>query len=140
MDGSRPRWFQTAILVAVVYLVAGIAFGALAGAAASHQMRVTWRLAAWVVSAAAFAAHIWYEQVRLRRSPATTALHAASAAALGAFGLAVAANVDGLIVSPYRPSPLVVLSLAIWPVITAPPAFVVALVAATLFARMWRSV
>src|SRR5438034_10234174 len=88
MDGSRPRWFQTAILVAVVYLVAGIAFGALAGAAASHQMRVTWRLAAWVISAAAFAAHIGYEQVRLRSSPGTTALHASLAVALGAFALA----------------------------------------------------
>ncbi len=126
MDGSRPRWFQTAILVAVVYLVAGIAFGALAGAAASHQMRVTWRLAAWVVSAAAFAAHIWYEQVRLRRSPATTALHAAAAAALGAFGLAVAAIVHAHAVSSNRH----VLAFLVWPVVTALPAFVVALAAA----------
>ncbi len=135
MDGSRPRWFQTAILVAVVYLVAGIAFGALAGAAASHQMRVTWRLAAWVVSAAAFAAHIWYEQVRLRRSPATTALHAASAAALGAFGLAVAAILHAHAVSSHRH----VLAFLVWPVVTALPAFVVALAAAAGLAAVRRT-
>src|SRR2546426_1746206 len=36
----------------------GITFAALAHGAGSNQMRVTWRLAAWVISAAAFAAHI----------------------------------------------------------------------------------
>ena len=33
---------------------------------------VMWRRAAWLVSAAAFAAHIWYEQFRLRNSPRST--------------------------------------------------------------------
>jgi hypothetical protein len=38
-------------LGAVVYLIAGLAFATLAKGAATAQLRVTWRLAAWVVSA-----------------------------------------------------------------------------------------
>jgi hypothetical protein len=110
-----------------------------AGRAASHQGLVAWRWAAWVVSAIAFGAHIVYEQLRLGTSPRITALHVACAAGLGAFGLAVAANVHGL-TAAYPPSLLVVLSLVIWPVMTALPAFIVALVAAILFSRARRSV
>jgi hypothetical protein len=115
-----------------VYLVAGVTFAALA--AASDQMRATWRLAAWVISAAAFAAHIGYEQVRLRSSPGTTALHAALAVALGAFGLAVAANLHAQAAAIHLRS--IGLALVLWPVITALPAFVVALAAAAALARM----
>src|SRR5205809_5281788 len=94
MDTSgRLRWLRAVLLVGVVYLVTGITFAALAHGAGSNQIRVTWRLAAWVISAAAFAAHIGYEHVRLRSSPATVALHASLAVALGAFALAVAAVV-----------------------------------------------
>jgi len=131
---------RTVVFLSVVYFVAGIAFGALAGQAASHPSRVAWRVAAWVLSAIAFGAHIVYEQVRLHSSPTITALHVSSAAALGAFGLAAAANVHAQIVSPHQHSLLLVLSLAIWPVMTALPALVVALVVATLFARAGRSV
>ena len=130
---------RAVLYLGVVYLTAGILFGTLAGQAASTQVRAAWRWAAWVVSAIAFGAHIVYEQVRLRSSPRITALHVSSAAGLGAFGLAVAANVHALSVSPDKHSLLLVLSLAIWPVMTALPAFVVALVAALLFARARRS-
>ncbi len=116
------------LFVGSLYLVAGIAFGTLAGQAASHQMRVTWRLAAWVISAAAFAAHIAYEQIRLRSSRRTTAVHASLGAALGAFALAVAANVHAQAASVHQPSHT--LALVLWPVLTALPAFVVALAAA----------
>jgi hypothetical protein len=119
-------------LVGVVYLVAGLAFATLAGGAASAQLRVTWRLAAWVVSAVAFAAHIRYEHVRLRSSPRITALHAALAVALGAFGLAVAATVHAQAVSSIRPA--YALALVLWPVLTAVPAFIVALAVAALAA------
>ena len=123
----------------IVYLTAGIGFGALAGQAASYQARVGWRWAAWVISAAAFGAHIVYEQARRRSSPTITAFHVAAAAALGAFGFAVAANVHAQTVSPQRHSLLLVLSLAIWPVMTGLPAFAVALVVAALFARVRRA-
>jgi len=130
---------RAVLCLGVVYFIAGIVFGALAGQAASHQMVVAWRWAAWVVSAIAFGGHIVYEQVRLRSSPTITAFHVASAAGLGALGLAVAANVHAQAVSPHQHSLILVLSLAIWPVITALPAFVVALVAAALFARARRT-
>ena len=83
---------------------------------------------------------VLYEQVRLRSSPTITALHVSSATGLGAFGLAVVANVHAQSVSPDQHSLILALSLAIWPVITALPAFVVALFSATLFARARRNV
>ncbi len=131
----KPAAAQVVLSLGVLYLAVGLLFGALAGQATSHQVLVAWRWAAWAVSAVAFGAHIVYEQVRLRRSPRITALHASAAAALGAFGLAVAANVHAHTVSPPQHSLLLVLSLAIWPAMTMVPAFVVALVAAILFAR-----
>jgi hypothetical protein len=122
-----------------VYVIAGIVSGALASQAASHQAVIAWRWAAWLVSAVAFGAHIVYEQVRLRTSPKITALHVSSAAGLAGFGLAIAANVHARVVPPHQPSLMLALSLAIWPVMIALPAFVVALVTAILLARVRRS-
>jgi hypothetical protein len=98
-------------------------------------MVVAWRLAAWVISAVAYAAHIGYENVRLRSSPATTAFHVALAVALGAFGLAVAASLHSRTTHHHFPA----FALAVWPVATAVPAFVVALVAAVLLTQARRS-
>ncbi|MEO8452688.1 MAG: hypothetical protein ABI647_23045 [Gemmatimonadota bacterium] len=126
--------------VGLLYLVVGVGFGALAGRAGSSEVRVAWRWAAWVVSGIAFEAHIRYEQVRLGSTPRVTALHVASAAGLGAFGLGALANVHAQAVSPERHSLMLALSLVIWPLMTMVPAFVVALVVATLFARARRSV
>jgi len=138
MDESDNRsWLTGAMLVGVIYLVAGVVFGALAGAATSHQMVVTWRAAAFVVSAVAFAAHIWYEHFSLHNSPLRTALHATAAVALGAFGLAVAANVHWMFAETHgQRSPL--LALPVWPVIAAIPAFLVALAVAAVLARLSR--
>lgn len=119
----------------VVYLVAGIAFGALAGRSASDQMRTAWRLAAWLTSAAAFGAHICYEQFRLGNPPLTTALFASFAAALGAFSLAGAANLHAHWTASGNQR-LLALALAVWPALTAVPAFFVALAAAAGLARM----
>jgi hypothetical protein len=124
------------LLVGILYLAAGLVFGALAGSAGSNQVRVAWRLAAWLISAAAFAAHIVYEQVRLRSSPRTTALHAALAAGLGAFGLAVAAKLHAQATQHHFPA----IAILIWPVMTALPAFVVALAAAAVLTRARRNI
>ena len=124
------------LLVGILYLVAGLVFAALAKSAASNQVRVAWRLAAWVISAVAFAGHISYEHVRLRSSLATTALHAALAVGLGAFGLAVAASLHAQTTHQNFP----VIALAIWPIMTALPAFVVALAAAAVLARVRRDI
>jgi len=122
------------MLVAVAYAAIGIVFAALAVDA--NHVRV-WRLAAWVASAVVAAAHIWYEQYRLGSSPRPTALHAAGAVALGAFGLALAANVHWFFAgTPGQHPPL--LALPVWPVITALPAFLVALAAAAVLAHFSR--
>jgi hypothetical protein len=123
------------LLVGAVYLVAGIAFGALAAAAPSHQLRVAWRLAAWLASAIAFAAHIGYEHFRLLSCPRITASHTALSVAVGAFGLAVAANIHALRTASGNHR-LLAVALVVWPVLAAVPAFVVALAAAAGLARV----
>src|SRR2546425_5823479 len=120
MDTSgRLRWLRAVLLLGVVYLVTGIAFAALAHGAGSNQMRVAWRLAAWVISAAAFAVHIGYEHVRLRSTPRTTALHVSLGVALGAFALAVAANLHAPAASSQQHSHALVRALVLWPALTA---------------------
>jgi len=122
----------------MVYPVVGIAFAAFAGWSASNQMRIAWRLAAWVISAVAFAAHVWYERFRLRNSALTTALHTSIAVAVGAFALAVAANIHGQWVGSSHQR-LLAFALVAFPALTAVPAFVVALVAAAILSLRRRS-
>lgn len=132
---QRREW--TAIVaVGATYLLAGLIFGALAGTAYSQGARAAWRLAAWVVSIVAFAAHIWVERAVWGRTSTRTALCAAAATALGAFGLAAAANVHAYVVSAHAHAVALRLSLLVWPVLTAVPAFVVAWVSATLIGRV----
>jgi hypothetical protein len=135
----KKRAIWAVLLLGLVYFGTGMVFGTLAGRAASMQERQAWRLGAWVVSAIAFGAHIVYEQVQLRSAPRLSALRVSLAAGLGAFGLAAAATLHARQVSPDRHSLLLGLSLAIWPIITALPAFVVALIAALLLGRVRRS-
>jgi hypothetical protein len=131
---------RIALLVGGVYFAVGILFGELAGRAASVQIRVAWRWGAWLVSAAIFGGHILYEHIRQRSSPRITALYVSMAAAVGAFGLAVAANVHAYVASAREHATALGLSLVIWPVMTLLPAFVVALLATLLLARVRRSV
>src|SRR5437879_13815924 len=125
VNSSAPqRWLPAALGSSVVYLLAGITFAALAHRAGSNQLRVTWRLAAWIISAAVFAAQVWYEHTRLRSAPRTAALHVSLAVALGALALAVTGRVHSA------------LALVAWPVVTAVPAFVVAFASAAALARV----
>jgi hypothetical protein len=128
-DSGRQRWLSTVILVGLLYLAVGIASATLAGAAGSDQMRFFWRLSAFVISALVFAAHIAYEHFRLRNTTRPTAWHASVAVAFGAFALALGANIHDLgSASGYRPRMLI--ALVAWPLLTAVPAFIVALVVA----------
>jgi hypothetical protein len=73
----------------------------------------------------------------LRHSPRTTAIHTAVGVAIGAFALAVAGALHSLsTTSGIRP--LWLLALVLWPAFTAVPAFVVALVAGKVLARLSR--
>ena len=132
MGASRRQpWVRAALLLSVVYFVIGRVFAV----PASH-VRV-WRLAAWVVSAVAYAAHIGYEHFGLRHAPRLVAWHSALAVAVGALALAVAGMIHSLsAASANWPSWL--LALVIWPAATAVPAFLVALVAGAVLARLGR--
>ena len=134
MNVSSRSWVRALLLVAVAYAAIGIVFARLAVDA--NHVRV-WRLAAWLVSAVVAAAHIWYEQYRLGSAPRPTALHAAGAVALGAFGLALAANVHWLFAGTHGQRPPL-LALPVWPVVTALPAFLAALAIAAVLARFRR--
>lgn len=114
------------VLFGAVYFVFGVAF---AGWSASSSTRVAWNRLGFLASAVAFALHIGYEHFRLRDSPLVTASHVSLAVALGAFALAVSANVHGYRVGSGNKR-LLAFALVAWPAITAVPAFVVALVAA----------
>ncbi len=126
----QMSWFRPTVLCGLAYAVVGIVF-----ALPVTHVRA-WRLGAWVVSAAVFAVHIAYERFRLRNPPTPAALHVAIAVALGAFGLALRANIHSLSADPpIAGRPLLLVSLAIWPIMTAVPAFLVALATGAVLAR-----
>lgn len=128
---DAQRWIRAVILVGLLYALVGIAF-----AVPATHVRV-WRLAAWLVSAAAFAAHIGYERYRVRNAPPRAAWHVALAVALGALGLAAGANIHSAwIDSASHQRRLLLAALVIWPIMTGLPAFVVALVASALLVRL----
>jgi hypothetical protein len=140
MDKSRrQRWLRTALLFGAGYFVITFAFGAFAGWSTSNRAVVAWRFLAFVICAVAFAVHIGYEQLRLGNSPLVTASHTSLAVALGAFGLAVSANVHGQWIGSSHQRALA-FALVAWPALTAVPGFVVALIAASGLALIRRKV
>lgn len=125
------------ILFGAAYPIVGITFAVLANSADSNAMQVVWRLTAWLASAALFAVNVVYEHFRLRSSPLSTALRASLAVALGAFTVAAVANVQALWATPSNHRSLA-LALVVWPIVTAVPAFVVALAVASWLGRRQR--
>jgi hypothetical protein len=129
-----PSARSNIVLLGGVYFVVGVVFGELAKWAGSEQGQFRWRLAAWVVSAAVYGAHIAYEHFRLRSRAAALAFHVALAAALGAFLLAAAATLHAMRLASSAPYWLYLLALVLWPLMTGVPAFVVAFVGAKVLA------
>lgn len=127
---GQQSWFGKAVLIGVLYSAIGVVF-----ALPHNQVRV-WRLAAWVISAAVYGAHIGYEHFRRRNSPSSTALHVAVAAGIGGFVLAVAAIVHSLFVTPGYHRSRIILALVVWPVFVGVPAFLVALAVTAVLARL----
>jgi hypothetical protein len=119
------------LLVGVVYFIVGRAFSV------PTEHTRAWRLAAWVVSGAAFAAHIGYEHFRLRHSTRPTSWHAAVAVAFGAFLLAAVGALHSLLTATTT-SPLWLLALVAWPAVTAVPAYLVAVAVSAVLARLER--
>ena len=122
----RVRWIGSAIGVGAGYFLIGVILGAIADADTTIAGRNRWRLAAWIVSGLVFAAQIAYDRTRLRHSIGTASLHAATAAAVGGFLLAVAATIHKMNVGTVDARYL--LALVLWPLAVAVPAFAAALV------------
>ncbi len=139
MDAAdRTQWIRAVILLGAAYFIFGIVFATFAGWSTSNLMRVTWNRLGFLASGVAFALHIGYEHFRLRNSPRINAAHVSIAVALGAFALAVRANVHGYRVGSTNKR-LLAFALVAWPAITAIPAFVVALLSASGLALSRRS-
>lgn len=88
-----------------------------------------------MIAGLAFAIHVGLEHLRFRNAPQQTALHAAAAVGFGAFALAAAANIHALRAGTGNQR-LLAVALVLWPIITAVPAFMVALVSAVVLARL----
>jgi hypothetical protein len=137
-DTGRHRWQYTVVLAGALYFAVGYASVVLAGAAGSAQATLYWRWAAFAISGVIFAFHIARELFRLRASAVQTAWRAAAGVAIGAFGLALAANLHELSsAAAFRPRMLT--ALVAWPLLTAVPAFLVALAGATALRRTERA-
>lgn len=131
MEVPGQPWIRAALLAGVAYFLIGRVF-----ALPANDVRL-WRFAAWAISGVVYAMHIGYEHYRMRASPGPAALHVAVAVAIGALLLAVGGMVHSIsTASTLRPVWL--LALVLWPVFTAAPAFVGALVAGTVLARVPR--
>jgi hypothetical protein len=132
MRADSESWIRAALLVGVVYLIIGRVF-----ALPAEHVRV-WRLAAWILSACAYAAHIGYEHFRLRNPPRVAALHVALAVAIGAIGLALAGMIHSLSAGSGIGAAWL-LALVVFPAATAVPAFLGALVAGVVLPRLRKS-
>lgn len=129
-EASRRRaWFRSALLIGVVYGLIGRLF-----ALPADDVQA-WRVAAWVVSGAIYAAQIGYEHFRLRNAPRATALHVAVAVAIGTIALVAGGMLHDLtIASTIRPAWVV--ALVVLPAVIAVPAFVGGLVAGSALRRL----
>ena len=126
---GRPR--PDILLCAIAYTAIGVASSRFSTMETSRS----WRWAAWIASGLVFAFHVSLDRSRPNRSAVASASRAALASALGAFGLAVAAIAHTLTSGEGRLG-LLVIALLVWPLLTALPAFLVALVLAALFGRL----
>ena len=132
---ARRPWARAAIIAGLLYFAAG------SGSAAidpyiPETLRFAWRLSSWIASAVVFAIHIRFELVRLRSRTVALALHAAAGAAIGGFLIAAAATVRAALLAGGLPSLNYLLALVLFPLVTAVPAFVAALVVGAAVIRV----
>ena len=121
-------WLRAAILFGLAYFLVGRLF------AVPGEHAQAWRFAAWLVSFLIYTTHFRYERARPSSPPRVVALHVATAVAIGAFGVAVAGMMRSIAtLGSLKPTWL--LALVLFPLVTAVPAFLVALVAGVFSAR-----
>ena len=137
-QGVRQPSSTTVLVVlwiGVAYFVIGYVFGELDDLGVTPRGVFLWRLGAWGLSAITFAVHLWLEYARFRNTPFAIALHAALAVAFGAFLLAVAATFHAAWIESSAPLWRYFIALVAWPIFTAVPAFLVAIIVATGLTR-----
>lgn len=134
MRTQARNWRAAAVLVGAIYCALGIAASTIGAAAVPDRVSLLARWAAFLLSGAAFVAHVAHESLRLRSTTLRAAGHAALAAALGGFGLALSANLHDL-ASPAGYRPRMLIALVAWPLLTGVPAYVGALLFAALLGR-----
>ena len=133
MSGQIAKTMGSALIpfIGLAYAVIGMVF-----AWPTTHVRA-WRLAAWLVSAGLYGAHILYERFGLRSAPRSAALHVGLAVALGGFGLAAAANIHSVSVGASdRQRRLLLIALVVWPIMTGLPAFLVTWVVSGILTRL----
>jgi hypothetical protein len=121
MEVRRQSWLVMALVFGALYGIVGVVF-----AWPSNNVRL-WRLAAWIACGALYAIHLGYEQFRLGNSTLATALHAAAAVGFGGLILAGSATIHKVVATSPSPYWRFMVAMVTWPIITAVPAFVVAL-------------
>ena len=124
-----------ALSIGLLYAALGFVTGELSKSAASPQWQNAWRLSAWPLSFLVFACHFGYERLKLANPPIRAARHVAIAAGLGGLFLAL--------VGPVRThwgaddfGRAAVLSLAVWPLLTGIPAFLLAWIGGSVLDRL----
>jgi hypothetical protein len=129
--------FPPTRLAWLILIVAGVGYGLIGIVFALPTSNArAWRLAAWGTSGVIYISHIVYERCWLSLPPLKTAFHVALGVAIGGFLLAVGANVHAAMVPVHAPYWRYRLALVLWPIITAMPAFLFALVAAWVLSRV----
>ena len=136
-DRALSAGWPRIVLVGVGYFAIGFVTAALSRGAGAGPMHLGWRWVAWLLSAAAFAAQIWYDRVRLGAPAARAALRAAEAVAVGGFLLAAAATVHSMSTGADRLAAHLI-ALVAWPGLLFVPAFLVAWALAAVLARKAR--
>jgi len=135
---ERPDLRNTIVVIlsaGVAYFVIGYVFGELDDLAVTARGIFLWRLGAWVASGFVFAVHLWIESKRFRHSTIRVALHASLGVAFGAFLLAVFATFHAAWIGSTAPFSRYLVALVAWPIFTAVPAFLCALVVAIALNR-----
>ena len=132
---TSHRWLLAVLTVGVLYCLIGVVFAEFTTPDATASTTVLWRRLAWVVSGVVFGGHIIYERIVRGSTTRTAATLVALGAALGACGLALAANLHGWRTGSYQRS--LGVAVVAWPLLVFVPAFVVAFVTAVVLGR-WR--
>ena len=137
MNEPAPRasWIVI-ILAGALYVAISVYFGNRSGTADTHDGLIAWRRAAWIAAAIVFVAQMTLDITR-GHTPKRTAMFAAMGAAAGAFGIAAAAIVHGIMnPSPDRTMALLWLALVIFPLAILPLAYFAGLAVAMMLKRV----